>query len=128
MGDGAPDRVASLDVWYGLDSFEGALETGKDMGSKAKLLVRLWCKCDWCSPRDRFRISSSASGPSSPLDVGGSDASVLVCRVCAGSISWLTDANLTVCGKADSAGCALDGVCPVVALSPSPEDAHRISG
>jgi len=43
LGDVGPDLVASLDVWYGLDSFEGALDTGNDIGSNAKLLVRVWC-------------------------------------------------------------------------------------
>ena len=40
-GDGAPDCVASLEVWYGLDSLDWALETGRETGSYAKLLIRL---------------------------------------------------------------------------------------
>lgn len=41
LGDGAPDLVGSRDVLYGLDSLEGALDTGTETGSKAKLLILL---------------------------------------------------------------------------------------
>ena len=43
-GEGAPDRVASLELWYGVESLEGARETGRETGSNAKLLILLWCK------------------------------------------------------------------------------------
>ena len=38
------------------------LEAGKETGSNAKLLIRRFCKCELCSPIERFRISSWASG------------------------------------------------------------------
>lgn len=36
LGDVPPDLVASLEACWGVDSFEGILEAGKDTGSKAK--------------------------------------------------------------------------------------------
>ena len=41
LGDGPPDLVGSLVDWFGVDSFEGTLDTGKEHGSKAKLLILL---------------------------------------------------------------------------------------
>ena len=103
FGDAGPDLVASLDVGYGLDSCDGALDTGNDIGSKAKLLVRVWCMCELCRPKDRFRISFCASGliRARVLELCNVD-----CRLWEGSISWFIDANLTVCGNAASCDCA----------------------
>lgn len=92
-GEAWPDCVGSLDVIYGLDSFECTLETGTETGSNAKLLIRCCWICDLCRLRDNCLISSSAWGDN--LVVAFLDRVESDRRLCAGSISSLTEANLT---------------------------------
>lgn len=89
------------------------LETGRDTGSKAKLLIRLCCNWELCKPPEILRISSRAFGLISEFGTESSVARVvLVWRLRDGSISWFLEAKRTAgctVGSCDAAGGANGG-------------------